>query len=177
MTNLDSILKSRAITLLTKVHIVKAMVFPVILYGCESWAIKKAEYQRIDVFELWYWWKLLRVPWVARRTSHSILKEVSPEYAFEGLMLKLKFQYFDHLTWRTDSLIKTQMLGKIEGRRRGENREWDSWMASPTQWTWLWECSGSWRWTGKPGMLQSMQLQRVGHDWVTELNWTIRSLN
>ena len=153
------------------------MVFPVVTYRCESWAIKKAEYQRIDVFELWYWWKLLKVPWVARRTSQSILKEVSPEYAFEGLMLKLKFQYFDHLTWRTDSLIKTQMLGKIEGRRRGENREWDSWMASPTQWTWLWECSGSWRWTGKPGMLQSMQLQRVGHDWVTELNWTIRSLN
>ena len=118
MTNLDSMLKSRAITLLTKVHIVKAMVFPVILYGCKSWAIKKAEYQGTDVFELWYWRKLLRVPWVARRTSQSILKEISPEYALEGLMLKLKFQYFDHLTRRTDSLIKTQMLGKIEGRRR-----------------------------------------------------------
>ena len=118
MTNLDSILKSRDITLLTKVHLVKAMVSPVVMYGCESWNIKKAEHQRIDAFELWCWRKLLRVPWTARRSSQSILKKISPEYSLEDLMLKLKLQYFGHLMWRTDSLEKTLMLGKIEGRRR-----------------------------------------------------------
>ena len=119
MTNLDSILKSRDITLLTKVSLVKAMVFPVVRYGCESWTIKTAEHRRIDAFELWCWRRLLRVPWTARRSSQSILKEISPEYSLEGLMLKLKFQYFDHLIRRTDSLEKILMLGKIEGRRRG----------------------------------------------------------
>ena len=118
MTNLDSILKSRDITWLTKVHLVKAMVFPVVMYGCESWTIKKAECQRIDAFELWCWRRLLRVPWTARRSDLSILKEISPEYSLEGLMLKLKLQYFGHLIRRTDSLEKTLMLGKIEGRRR-----------------------------------------------------------
>ena len=118
MTNLDSILKSRDVTLLTKVHIVKNMVFPVVMYGCESWTIKKAEYRRIDAFELWCWGKLLRIPWTARRSNQSILKEVSSEYSLEGLMLKLKLQYFGHLMQRTDSLEKTLMLGKIEGRRR-----------------------------------------------------------
>ena len=118
MTSLNSILKSRDITLPTKVHIVKAMVFPVVMYGCESWTIKKAECQRVDVFELWYWRRLLRVPWTARRSNQSILKEISPEYSLEGLMLKLKLQYFGHLMQRTDSLEKTLMLGKIEGRRR-----------------------------------------------------------
>jgi len=123
MTNLDSILKSRDITLLTKVHLVKAMVFPVVMYGCESWTIKKAECQRIDAFELWCWKRLLRVPWTARRSSQSILKEISPGCSVEGLMLKLKLQYFGHLTQRTDSLGKTLMLGKIEGgRRRGRQR-------------------------------------------------------
>ena len=118
MNNLDSILKSRDITLLTKVHLVKAMVFPVVMYGCESWTIKKAEYWRIDVFELWCWRRLLRVPWTARRSNQSILKEISPEYSLEGLMLKL--QSFSHLMWRTDSFVKTLKLGKIEsGRRRG----------------------------------------------------------
>ena len=120
MTNLESILKSRDITLPTKVHLVKAMIFPVVMYGCESWTIKKAECQRTDAFELWCWRKLLRVPWTPRRSNQSILKEISPEYSLGGLMLKLKLQYFGHLMQRTDSLEKTLMLGKIEGgRRRG----------------------------------------------------------
>ena len=120
MTNLDSILKSRDITLPTKVHLVKAMVFPVVMYGCESWTIKKAECRRIDVLELWCWRRLLRVPWTARGSNQSILKEISPEYSLEGLMLKLKLQYFGHLMRRTDSLEKTLMLGNIEGgKRRG----------------------------------------------------------
>ena len=118
MTNLDSIFKSRNITLLTKVHLVKAMVFPVVMYGCESWTIKKAERQRIDAFELWCWRGLLRVPWTARRSNQSILKEISPEYSLEGLMLKLKLQYVGHLMQRADSLEKTLMLGKTTGRRR-----------------------------------------------------------
>ena len=122
MTNLDSILKSRDITLSTKVCLVKAMVFPVVMYGCESWSIKKAEHQRIDAFELWCWRRLLRVPWTTRRSNQSILKEISPEYSLEGLMWKLKFQYFGHLIQRTDSLEKTLMLGKIEGRRRREQQ-------------------------------------------------------
>ena len=118
MTNLDRILKSREITLLTKVRLVRAMVFPVVMYGCESWTIKKAEHWRIDAFELWCWRRLLRVPRTAKRPNQSILKEISPEYSFEGLMLKLKLQYVGHLMWRTDSLEKTLMLGKIEDRRR-----------------------------------------------------------
>ena len=118
MSNLDSILKGRDITLPTKVHLVKAMIFPVVMYGCESWTIKKAEHGKIDAFELWCWRILLVVPWIARRSNQFILKEISPEYSFEGLMLKLKFQYFGHLMRRTDSLEKTLMLGKIEGRRR-----------------------------------------------------------
>ena len=118
MTNLNRILKSRDITLPTKVHLVKAMVFPVVMYGCESWTIKKAEHQRIDAFELWYWRRLLRVPWTSRRSNQSILKEINPEYSLEGLMLKLKLQYSGHLMRRTESLEKTLMLGKIEGRKR-----------------------------------------------------------
>ena len=118
MTNLDSILKSRDIILPTKVHLVKAMVFPVVMYGCESWTIKKSERRRIDAFELWCWRRLLRVTWTARRSNQSILKEISPEYSLEGLMLKLKLQHFGHLMWRSDSLETTLMLGKIEGRRR-----------------------------------------------------------
>ena len=123
MTNLDSILKSRDITLPTKVHLVKAMVFLVVMYGCESWTVKKAECRRIGSFELWCWRRLLRVPWTARRFNQSILKEISPEYSLEGLMLKLKLQYFGHLMRRADSFGKTLMLGKIEGRRRrGQQR-------------------------------------------------------
>ena len=123
MTNLDSIFKSRDVTFLTKIHLVKAMVFPVVMYECESWTIKKAECQRIEEFELWCWRRVLRAPWTARQSSQSILK-ISPEYSLEGLMLKWKLQYFGHLMWRTDSFEKTLMLGKIEGRRRG-NRGWD----------------------------------------------------
>ena len=123
MTNLDSILKSRDITLLIKVHTVKAMVFPVVMYGCESWTIKKAEYQRTDAFELWCWRRLLRVPWTARRSNQSILKEINPDYSLEGLMLKLKLQYFGYLVQRAKSLEKTLILGKTEGRRRrGQQR-------------------------------------------------------
>ena len=171
MTKLDSILTGRDITLLTKVRLVKAIVFPVVVYGCESWTIKKAECWRIDVFELQYWRRLLRVPWTARRSKQSVLREISPEYSLGGLMLKLKLQYFGYLMQRTDSLEKTLMLGKIEGGE-GDDRGRDGWMASPTQWTWVWVNSRSWWWTGRPGMLQSMGSQRVRHDWATKLNWT-----
>ena len=122
MTNLDSIFKSRDITLPTEVHLVKAMVFPVVMYGCESWTIKKAEHRRIDAFELWCWRRLLRVPWTARRSNQSILKEISPDYSLEGLMLKLKLQSFGHQMWRADLFGKTLMLGKIEGGRRREQQ-------------------------------------------------------
>ena len=166
------ILKSRDIILPSKIHLVKAKVFSVVMYGCESWTIKKAEHWRIDVFELWCWRRLLRVPWTARRSNQSTLKEISPRCSLVGLMLKLKLQYFGHLMWRADSFEKTLMLGKIEGRRIRDNRGWDGWMASLTQWTWVWVDSGSWWWTGRSGMLQFMGSQRVGHDWVTELNWT-----
>ena len=142
MTNLGSILKSRDITLPTKTHLVKAMVFPAVMYGCESWTIKKAEHQRIDAFELWCWRRLLRVPWTARRSNQSILKEISPEYSLEGLMLKLKLQYFGHLMWRTDSLEKTLILGRKVGGE-GDDRGWDGRMTSPTQWTWVWVNSWS----------------------------------
>ena len=139
----DSILKSRDISLLTKVCLVKTMVFPVVMYECESWTVKKAECQRIYVFELWCYRRVLRDPWTSRRLNQSILKEISPEYSL-GLMLKLKLQYFGHLMQRTDSLEKTLMLGKIEGRGKGDNRGWDGWMASPSQWTWVWASSGRW---------------------------------
>ena len=128
MTNLDSILKSRDITLLTKVHLVKAMVFPLVMYGCESWTTMKAEHWRTDAFELWCWRRLLRVPWSERSSRQSILKEINPEYSLEGLMLKLKLQYFGHLMPRTDSMEKTLMLGQIEGERKGDDRVWDGWI-------------------------------------------------
>ena len=171
MTNLDNILKSRDITLPTKVHLVKAMFFPVVMYGCESWTVKKAKCWKIDFFELWCWRRLLRVPWIARRSNQSILKEISPGCSLDGLMLKLKLQYFGHLMRRVDSLEKTLMLGGTGGRRRRGWQRMRWWMASPTQWTWVWVNSGSWWWTGRPGMLWFMELQRVGHDLVTELNW------
>ena len=147
------------------------MVFPVVMYGCEldykeSWAPKNW------CFELWCWRRLLRVSWISRRFNQSILKEISPEYSLEGPMLKLKLQYFGHLMQRTDSLEKTLMLGKIEGGKRGGDRGWDGYVPSPTQWTWVWVSSRSWWWTGKPGVLQSMGLQRGGHNWANELNWT-----
>ena len=142
------------------------------MYGCESWTVKKAERWRMDAFELRCWRRLLRVPWTARRSNQSILKGISPGISLEGMMLKLKFQYFGHLMWRVDSLEKILMLGKVEGGGEGDNREWDGWMASPTQWTRVWVNSGSWWWTGKPGVLQFMGSQRVRHDWASELNWT-----
>ena len=167
LTHLDSILKSRHITLTANVHIVKAMVFPVVMCGCESWTRKQAEHRR-TAFKLWCWRRLLRVPWTARRSNQSILKEINLEYSLEGLMQKLKLQYFGHLMQRADSLEKTLMLGKIKGRRI---RSWQRtrWFDGiTTQWTWIQTNSGRWWRTGKPGMLQSMGLQRIGHDWVTE---------
>jgi len=171
MTNLNSILKSRDITLSTNVHLVKAMVFPVVMCGCENWTIKKAECRRIVAFELWCWRRLLRVPWTARRFNQSILKEISPGCSLEGLMLKLKLQYFGHLMWIADSFEKPWCWERLRAGGEGDNRGWNCWMASPTQWTWVWVDSGSWWWTGSPGVLWFMGLQRVGHDWVTELNW------
>ena len=152
-----------------KVHLVKAMVFLVVMYGCMIWTIKKAEHWRIDAFELWCWRRLLRVPWTARRSNQFILKEISPECSLEGQMLKLKFQYFSHLMRRADSFKKTLMLGRLKARGEGDNRGWDGWMASPTEWTWLWVDFGSWWWTGRPGVLWFMGSQRIGHDWATEL--------
>ena len=134
MINLDSMLKSRDITSPIKLRLVKAMVFPVVMYGCESWTIKKAERQRIDAFELWCWRRLVRVPWTARRSNQSILKEISPECSLEELMLKLKLQSFGHLMRRTESLEKTLMLGNIEGGRRRGQQRMRCWMVSPTQW-------------------------------------------
>ena len=156
----------------TKVCLVKAMVFSVVIYGCESWTIKKAEHRRIDALELWCWRRLLRVPWTARRSNQTILKEVSPGCSLEGLMLKLKLQCFGHLMWRADSFEKTLMLRKIEGRRRSR---WQMmrWLDGITDsMTWVWVNSGSWWWTGRPGVLRFSGSQRVRHDWATELNWT-----
>ena len=170
MSNLNSIFKSRDITLPKKVHLLKAMVFPAVMYGCESWTVKKAERRGIGAFELWCWRRLLRVPWTARRSNHSILKEISPGCSLEELMLKLKLQYFGHLMWRVDSLEKTLMLGGGLGAvGEGDDRGWNGWMASPTQWRWVWVNSGSWWWTGRPGVLRFMGSQRVRHDWATEL--------
>ena len=177
MTNLDSILKSRDITLPTEVGLVKAMVFPVVMYGYASWTTKKAERWRIDTFELWYWRRLFRGPWTARRSNQSILKEISPEYSLEGSMLKLKLQYSGHLMWTTNSLEKTLVLGKIEGRRKTGWWQRIKWLDGITDvMAWVWVGSGSWWWTAKPGILQSMGLQRVGHDWVTELKWIVWKL-
>ena len=158
----------------TKVRLIKAMVFPVVVYGCESWTIKKAEHWRIDAFELWCWRRLLRVSWTGRRSNQSILKEVSPEYSLTDADDETP------ILWPPDA--KNWLIGKHPDAgkdwRREEKgpREWDGWMASPTQWTWVWVNSWSWWWTGRPDMLQSMGSQRVGHIWLnnwTELNWQI----
>ena len=168
MTNLDSILKSRDITLTTKVHLFPAMVLPVVMYGCESWTIKKAERWRIDAFELWCWRSLLKVLWTARRFNQSILKENSPEYSLEGLVLKLKLQYFGHLMRRTDHWKRPWCWERLKAGGERENGEWDGWMASQIWWTWVWVNSRSWWWTGNPGVLQSMGSQSR-----TKLNhWT-----
>ena len=173
MTNLDSIFKSRDITLPTKVRLVKAMVFPVVMYGYKSWAIKKAEGQRIDAFELWCWRRLLRVPWTARRSNQSIPEETSPGCSLEGLMLRWKLQYFGHLMRRVDSLEKTPCWEGLGAGGEGNDRGWDGWMASPTRCTWVWVNSRNWWWTGRPSVLWFMGLQRVGHNWATELNYCL----
>ena len=142
------------------------------MYGCESWSIKKAERQRIDAFEVWCWRRLWRVPWTARRSNQSILKEINPGCSLEGLMLKLKLQYFGHLMWRADSFQSSWCWERLMAGGKGDDRGWDGWMASPTQWTWVWVDSRSWWWTGRPGVLWFMGLQRVGHSWAIERNWT-----
>ena len=146
------------------------MVFPVVMNGCESWTVKKAELRRIDAFELWCWRRLLRMPWTAKRSNQSILKEISPGCSLEGMMLKLKLQYFGHLIEELTHWKRPWFWEGLGARGEGDDRGWDGWMASLTRWTWVWVNSGSWWWTRRPGMLWFMRLQRVGHDWVTELN-------
>ena len=171
MTNLDSILKSRDITLSTKVRLVKAMVFPVVMYGCESWTIKKAEPQRIDAFELWCWRRPLRVPWTAKRSNQSIIKDITLDihwkdwcWSWNSNTLSTWCKELTH--WKRPGFWERLKLGGEGGDRR-----WNGWMVSPTRRTWVCAGSGSWWWTGRPGVLQSMGSQRVGHDWATELNW------
>ena len=176
MTNLNSTLKSRDITLLTKAHLVKAMVFSVTMYGCESWPIKKAECWRIDAFELWCWKRLLRVPWTARRSNQSILKES---------VLNIHGNYWCW-SWNSNTVAtccqkrthweKTWCWERLKVGGEGDDRGWDAWMESPSSWRWVWASFSSWWWTGKPGVLQSMGLQRVRHNWVTELNWSHLSM-
>ena len=178
MTNLDSMLKSRDITLPTKVHLVKATVFPLAMYGCESWTVKKGECQKIDVFELWYWRRLLRVPWTARRSNQSILKEISPGCSLEGLIVEAEIP----LLWPPHA--KSWLIGKDPeaGRDWGQEKkgttedEMAGWHHWPTWWTWVWVNSASWWWTGSPGMLWFMGLQTVGHNWATELNWYYKDI-
>ena len=172
ITNLDSIFKSKDITLPTKVHLVKAMVFPVVMYGCESWTIKKAERQRTDAFELWCWRRLLRVPWTARKSNQSILKEISPEYSLEGLMLKLNSNILPTWCKELTPLKRPWCWERLRAGGEADDRGWEGWMASSTQWTWVSVDSGCWWWTGRPGVVRFMELQRVGHNCVTELNWT-----
>ena len=162
MTYLESILKSKNITLLTKVCLVEAMVSPIVMYGCESCTTKKVEHQKIDAFQVWCWRRLVKVTWPARRSNQSILKEINPKYSLDGLMLKLELQYFGHLMWRATQW-KTPWCW--DGLGAGG---WDGWMALLTQWRWVWAISGRQWSTGKPGVLQSTGTQRVGHDWATE---------
>ena len=170
MTKLESILKSRDITLPTKVCLVKAMVFPVVTYGWESCTVKKAEHWRIDAFELWCWRRLLRVLWTARRSNKSILNEISPGCSLEGLMLSWNSNALATWCEELTHLKRPWCWERLRAGGEGDDRGWDGWMASPTQQTWVWVDSGSWWWTGKPGVLWFMGSQRVGHDWVTELN-------
>ena len=170
MTNLDSILQSRDITLPTKVHLVKAMVFPVVMYGCENWTVKKAECRRIDAFQLWCWRRFLRVPWTARRSNQSILKEIIPGCSLEGLMLNWNSNTLATWCEELPHLKKPWCWERLKAGGEGDDRRWDGWMASPTQWTWVWVNSGSWWCTGRPGVPQSMgsQSQTRLSDW-TEL--------
>ena len=171
MINLDIIFKCRDITLPTKVCLVKAIVFPVVMYGCESWSVKKAEHRRIDAFELWCWRRLLRVPWTERWSNQSILKVISPGISLEGKMLKLKLQYFGP---SCEVLTHWKRFWCCEGLGpggEGDDRGWDCWMASLTRWMWVWVNSGRLWWTGRHGILWFMGSQRVRDDWATELNW------
>ena len=172
MTNLDSILKSRDITLATKAHLGKAMIFPVVTYGCEGWIIKKAEYQRIYAFELWCWRKLLRVPWTARRSNQSILKEISPGVHWKEWCWSWNSNNLATSCEELTHLKRPWCLERLRAGGERDDRGWDGLMASLTQWTWVWVYSGSWWWTGEPGVLRFMGSQRVRHDWATELNWT-----
>ena len=177
MTRLDSILKSRGLALPTKVRLIKAMVFPVVKYGCDSWTIKKAEWQRIKAFELWYWRRLLRVPWTARRSNQSILKEISPEYSLENWYWSWNSNtsatWCEELThWK-----RTWCWERFKAEGEGDDRGWDGWTESLTWWTWDWASSWSWWRTGKPGVLQSTGSQRVRHDWMNELNWHMYTYN
>ena len=172
MTNVDIILKNRDVTLPTKVHLVKAMVFPVVMYGWESWTVKKTECRRIDAFEVWYWRRLLRVPWTARRSNQSILKEISPNihwkdwcWSWNSNTLATWCEELTH--WK-----RPWCCTRLKAGGEGDDRGWGGWMASLTWWTWIWASSRSWWWTGKPGVLQSMGSQRVRHDWATELTET-----
>ena len=173
MTNLDSILKSRDITLPTQVHIVNAIVFPVVIYGCENWTIKKAECRRSDTFELRCWRRLLRVPWTARRSNQLILKEISPEYAMKNWCWSWNSNSLATWCKGLTHLERSWCWERLKAGGEGNNGGWDSWMASPTWWTRLWVGSRSWWWTGMPGVLQSMGSQRVRHDWATQLTESI----
>ena len=173
MTTLDSILKSRDITLSTKVHLVKAMVFLVLMYGCESWTIKKAECRRIDAFEPWCWWRLLRAPWTARRSNHSMLEEISPGCSWRDWCWSWNSNILAIWCKELTHLKRPWCWERLKAGGEGDDRGWDGWMASPTQWTLVWVNYRSWWWTGRPGMLLFMASQRVGQDWVTELNWTM----
>ena len=175
ITNLDSILKSRDITLSTKVRLVKAMVFPVVMYGCESWTIKKAEHRKIDASELWCWRRLLRVPWIARRSNLSILKEISPGCSLEGWCWRWNSNTLASSCKELTHLKRPWCWEGLGAGGEGDDRGWDGWTASLTWWTWVWVNSGSWWWTGRPAVLRFMGLQRVEHDWATELNWTSSS--
>ena len=169
MTNLDSILKSRDITLPTKVHLVKAMFFQ--WSWCESWTVKKAERRRIDAFELWCWRRLLRVPWTARRSNQSILKEISPGFHRKDWCWSWNSNTLATWCKELTHLKRPWCWERLRAGGEGDDRGWDGWMASPTRWTWVWVDSGRWWWTGRPGVLQFMGSQRVRHHWATELNW------
>ena len=172
MTNLDSILKSRDITLPTNVCLIKAIVFPVVMYGCKRWITKKAEHQRTDAFELWYWRRLLRVLWTAKRSTQSILKRSVLGVHWKDWCWSWNSNTLATWCEELTHLKRPWCLEKLRSGGEGDDRGWDGWMASLTRWTWVWVDSGSWWWTGRPGVLQFMGSQRVGHDWVTELNWT-----
>ena len=170
MTKLDSIFKSKDITLPTKVHLVKAMIFPVVMYGCESLTVKKAEHQRIEAFELWCWRRRLRVPWTARRSNQSILKEISPKYSLVGLMLKLKLQNSGHLMQRADSFERPWCWERLKAGGEGDGRGWDGWMASLTWWTWVWASSWELVMDREACPAAVHGVAKVRHDWATELN-------